>query len=239
VTLRGAVFDLDDTLFLERDYVVSGFDAVARQVALATKVDQAVVLNEFLSIHDGGHGGHVFDAWLADRPGLKDQIDVASLVEAYRIHEPRISLLPGVVGMLESLRKDGLRLGLVTDGHLRSQRAKVAALGLAELLDRIVFTDEWGSNFWKPNTLAFELLEAEWGCDPGELVYVADNPSKDFIGPKSRGWLTIRVRFAGQLWHDAKPNSPGASAELEASTIEFLQKVLEEKASACQGAQRP
>lgn len=237
--LRGAVFDLDDTLFLERDYVASGFDSVAQQIALATKLDRATVLNELLSIHEGGHRGRVFDAWLADRPTLKDQLDVASLVEAYRIHEPRISLLPGVAGMLETLRKVGLRLGLVTDGFLKGQRAKVAALGLAELIDRIVFTDEWGPNFWKPNSRAFELLEAEWGCDPGEVVYVADNPTKDFIGPKSRGWLTIRLRLAGQLRGDAEAISPAAAADLEVATLEALQKHLVRKATARADAQIP
>jgi putative hydrolase of the HAD superfamily len=234
---RGAVFDLDDTLFLERDYVVSGFDSVAQHVAVETKLEQATVLNEFLSIHDGGHRGHVFDAWLAGRPALKDQLDVASLVEAYRNHEPRISLLPGVAGMLKTLRQAGLKLGLVTDGFLEGQRAKVAALALADLIDRIVFTDEWGPNFWKPNSRAFELLEAEWGCDPGELVYVADNPTKDFIGPKSRGWLTIRLRLEGQIWRDVEAINPAAGAELEVATLEALQKHLVRKATSRQDAQ--
>lgn len=235
--LRGAVFDLDDTLFFERQYVVSGFDSVAQQVAIRTELDQATILNELLAIHDGGHRGRVFDAWLADRPSLKDQFDIASLVKSYRIHDPRISLSPGVAGMLEVLRRAGLKLGLVTDGYLESQRAKVAALGLAELLDRIVFTDEWGPNFWKPNTRAFELLEADWSCDPGALVYVADNPNKDFIGPKSRGWLTVRMRFAGQLWQDAKAVDPAASAELEVASVESLLNLLVKKASTHEGAQ--
>jgi putative hydrolase of the HAD superfamily len=230
VTLRGAAFDLDDTLYLERDYVVSGFDSVAQQIAMETKLDRLTVLNELMSIHDTGHRGRVFDAWLAERPMLKDKLDVASLVESYRIHEPRISLLPGVASMLETLRKFGLKLGLVTDGFLKGQRTKVAALGLADLIDRIVFTDEWGPNFWKPNSRAFELLETEWVCDPGQLVYVADNPAKDFIGPKARGWLTVRLRTVGQLWGDAEAMSPAATADLEVATFEALQKLLVEKA---------
>jgi putative hydrolase of the HAD superfamily len=235
--LRGAVFDLDDTLFLERDYVVSGFDSVAQHVALATKLEQATIFNDFLSLHEGDHRGRVFDAWLADRPALKVRIDVASLVDAYRIHQPRISLLPGVAGMLETLRQAGLKLGLVTDGFLKGQRSKVAALGLAELIDRIVFTDEWGPNFWKPNTRAFELLETEWGCDPGELVYVADNPTKDFLGPRSRGWLTVRLRHGGQIWHEAEAIDPAASPDLEVAAIKSLLKLLLRKASADKTAQ--
>jgi putative hydrolase of the HAD superfamily len=237
VILRGAVFDLDDTLFSERDYVVSGFDSVARQVALVTKRDRVATLNEFLAIHDGGHRGRVFDTWLAGRPSLNNQLGVASMVESYRVHKPRISLRPGVPAMLETLRQIGLKLGLVSDGYVKSQRAKVASLGLISVLDRIVLTDEWGSSFWKPNTRAFELFEADWSCDPGELVYVADNPDKDFIGPKSRGWLTVRLRLVGQIWRDAEAISPAATAELEVATIEALLKLLVGKATVREDAQ--
>src|SRR5207248_4702538 len=115
---------------------------------------------------------------LHGRQELARRLTAHLLVDIYRSHRPNISLLPGVLQLLESLRSASYRLAIISDGPVQSQRAKVQALGLEPLVDRILLTDEWGSDFWKPHHRAFELLESEWSCSPKELVYVGDNPKK-------------------------------------------------------------
>jgi len=226
VTLRGAVFDLDDTLFLERAYVVSGFAAVANDIADAYAIEPEVIVRELLVIEAGGAQGRVFNSWLQARDQLPGRLTVRLLVDIYRSHRPNIALLPGVLDMLESLRNAACRMAIVSDGPLQSQRAKVEALGLERLVDRIVLTDEWGSHFWKPHRRAFEQLESDWSCSPSELVYVGDNPSKDFAGPKSLGWLTIRLKLEGQLLHGLEAASVDSSAHIEFKSVEELSAFL-------------
>jgi putative hydrolase of the HAD superfamily len=232
VTLRGAVFDLDDTLFLERTYILSGFVAVANDIAATYRVEPSEIVREFLVIEAGGAVGRVFDAWLQGRDHVPGRPTVQLLVDSYRSHRPNISLLPGVLQMLQSLRNAAYRLAVVSDGPLQSQTAKVQALGLEHLMDRIVLTDQWGSDFWKPHRRAFELLESEWSCSPSELVYVGDNPRKDFAGPKSRGWLTIRLRLEDQRLHGLEASDVESSAEVELKSVEELSSFLLANATA-------
>jgi putative hydrolase of the HAD superfamily len=42
---------------------------------------------------------------------------------------------------------------------------------------------------------------------------VADNPAKDFAGPRSRGWRTVRVRREGSL-HAAVASGDDVDAEI-------------------------
>src|SRR5205823_5099149 len=106
------------------------------------------------------------------------------------------------------------------------QKAKVDALGLESIVDRIVLTDQWGSDFWKPHYRAFDLLESDWRLSPSELVYVGDNPRKDFVSPKSRGWLTIRLRIEGQRLNGLQADSDDYSPQMEIKSVRELSSFL-------------
>jgi putative hydrolase of the HAD superfamily len=226
VTLRGVAFDLDDTLFLERTYVLTGFAAVANQLANEYAIEPEDIIRELLAIEAAGGQGRVFDAWLQGRDQLTGRLTVQQLVDTYRLHRPSISLLPGALHMLQSLQRVGYQLAIVSDGPIQSQKAKIDALGLERLVDRIVLTDQWGSGFWKPHHHAFELLESDWSYTPSELVYVGDNPKKDFDGPKSRGWLTIRLRLEGQRLNRLEATNSDSSAQIELKSVNELSSFL-------------
>jgi putative hydrolase of the HAD superfamily len=87
----------------------------------------------------------------------------------------------------------------LSDGPLASQVAKAEVLRLREWFDPILFTDSRQPDFRKPDTGGFEWIAATWDIPHEELAYLADNPSKDFVGPRRLGWRTVRVRVPGQL----------------------------------------
>ena len=128
------------------------------------------------------------------------------MVDVYRSHRPDISLLPDARACLDELR-GRVDLAIVTDGPFQSQRAKAAALGLGEWVDSIVFTEELGPGLAKPHPASFQMIEKETGCSGPECVYVADNPAKDFSGPRSLGWSTVRVRRQRGLHSDVDSGS--------------------------------
>jgi putative hydrolase of the HAD superfamily len=111
----------------------------------------------------------------------------------------------------------------VTDGPSVSQRAKIAALELSAYVDRAVVTSELGADAGKPDPRAFALLQAEAGCSGAECCYVADNPAKDFGGPRTLGWRTVRLRRAGGL-HAPAPS--GADVDREIVTLDELDEAL-------------
>lgn len=190
--VRVIVCDLDDTLYPEREYVISGFRAVAeagRSIYGVAGLEDACV-----SLFEAGHRGNIFQQALRalgmETPG---QAMIETLLGAYRNHRPAITLYEDVREVLPELSRVG-RLALLTDGYLPPQRLKVEALGLIGRFDPIVFTEELGRDSWKPSPAGFMLIESMCKMKPGHCLYIGDNPAKDFLAPRTLGWRTIRIR---------------------------------------------
>ena len=207
---RVVVFDIDDTLYLERDYVRSGFAAAGAWARAELGV--ADLGERAWAAFGAGVRGRIFDeALVACGAGANGSV-VSQLVEVYRSHAPAIEPLADVSAWLAGRPAD-VAVAVVTDGPLASQRAKAAALGLAGWADPIVFTEELGPGRGKPHPAAFTRVEAATGMTGAACAYVADNPVKDFAGPRSRGWRTVRVRRAGGL-HVAAASGDDVDAEI-------------------------
>jgi putative hydrolase of the HAD superfamily len=185
------VFDIDDTLYLEREYVFSGLRAVGeharRLLGVPDLGDRALAL--FLD----GRRGDLFDRALASLGMDPNSAVVEELVAVYRAHEPVIAMTEDAMAAVSRLRNT-TRLACLTDGPIESQRAKARVLGLAALVSSVVFTADLGDGYGKPHPRAFEQLERRFGTGGGRVAYVADNPSKDFTAPHALGWRTVRVR---------------------------------------------
>ncbi len=182
------VFDLDDTLYAERQYNLSGFTAVGEYVLRRYGVEGfGDICRELFCI---GIRGNIFDEACSH---LAVKLPVAELVSIYRDHIPDISLFDDAARTLDNLR--GKRpLGLLTDGFSGVQRRKIEALDIAPYFDSIVVSDELGGrDAWKPSAAPYcRSMEALAG--PGrKFVYVADNPGKDFITARALGWKTVRI----------------------------------------------
>lgn len=224
----GVVFDLDDTLYLERDYVKSGFRAVAETAVKGTKVsaDDTITFlwNGFLE----GSRGSSFNALLERYPELAQNVDVTALVKRYREHAPDISYLPGIEPLLAELQSLNVPLAVISDGPLVSQAAKAEALGVSRYANPVVLTDAWGQDFWKPHVRAFEHVGEAFGFPHEKLVYIGDNPLKDFHAPTKLGWRSVRLRLPEQvrekLPHDATPPTyeVGSVAELRDCLLKLL-----------------
>lgn len=219
--LAAVVFDIDDTLYLERDYVRSGFGVVSRAIAPDAGAPPLSVFETLWGLFESGARGDHFDSLLREYPEAASRWSVRDLVALYRGHEPDIALLPHMEPLLDELKGRGASLAIVSDGNLASQVAKVTALGLDRWFEEICLTDAWGRDYWKPSTRAFRHVAATLGAEPPNLVYVADNPHKDFLAPLHLGWGVTRLRLPGQLHVEVNcENVP------EASSVEQLSDYL-------------
>lgn len=213
------IFDLDDTLYLEREFVASGFRAAASWFRCQHGLDG---LEEAChALFEAGHRTKVFDDAVLTLLGQATPAIVASLVEVYRSHVPDIKLAPDAVRYL-SCRPNHLH-GLLTDGLAATQRAKIKALGVEKFVHCIVCTGEWGRAFWKPHARGFEHMETQFRS--GNLAYVADNPTKDFITPKKRGWLTVQIARPERI-HLAKPIDAEHEAHIVIQSFDELEGAL-------------
>jgi len=217
--IKAVVFDLDDTLYPERAYAFSGFEAVAERFAdrLGDAAHAAAVMRD---LFDTEHRPRVFNALLA-RLGVNETAGfVQEMIEAYRDHRPIIALYGDADAALTRLRP-GHRLGIITDGPQAQQAAKVAALGVTTRVDEVILTDELGPGFAKPHPRAFELMADKLGMLHGQCAHVADNPAKDFVGPNALGWTTIRIIRPGSVYQDASTAEGGAPQHVVSSLDEL------------------
>jgi len=191
--MRAALFDLDDTLYSEIEFVKSGFRTVARYVSSRYHFNKDLLFTQMLDILQREGRGKVFDSLLYSL-GIYTEEKVRLLVYLYRSHCPTIHLYEDVLPTLDHLRCYGMRLGIVTDGMASVQRNKIVALGLESFFDAIVCTDELGRQCWKPSAGPYKVALDLFQVSPSEAVYVGDDPSKDFLGPNSIGMLTIQVK---------------------------------------------
>lgn len=182
--LKAVIFDLDDTLYSEREYVKSGFAAVAEVLSKVENAEQKL-WSLFLD------GKVAVDELLISEGIFSEQLK-AECLKAYRNHTPQISLYVGVKDMLIRLRESVYKIGIITDGRPQGQRAKVDALGLSELVDEIIVTDELGGEeYRKPCERAFCIMTERLGVSASECSYVGDNINKDFIAPINLGMRAI------------------------------------------------
>jgi putative hydrolase of the HAD superfamily len=195
--IQAIIFDLDDTLYLEADFVRSGFAEVGAwcHAQFGLQGFETAAWQLFTA----GHRGHIFDE-IALRLQIENhQEAVQEMIAVYRQHGPVITLPRDTVECLQQLRGK-YRLGLITDGHLVTQLNKVRALQLHEYLDEVIVTSEFGFEYGKPHVRAFAEIERRFNLRGPRIVYVGDNPAKDFVAPKERAWRTVQVYREGGLY---------------------------------------
>jgi putative hydrolase of the HAD superfamily len=225
--IQAVFFDLDDTLYPERQFIRSGYRAAAEKLRKDYSRHETFedwLWERFLA----GRSDRAFDA-LNDHFHLNlNEWRIARLVEAYRFHFPDdIAPFAGVWELLSRLDRS-CRLGLITDGPARMQQNKIDALGLSDILEEslILLTDTLGPDCAKPNPAAFLLAAERLAMPPEALAYVADNPAKDFIAPNALGWLTIQYLREGQI-HVHKPAPPAGEPKVIVHSDEELLNVLD------------
>jgi putative hydrolase of the HAD superfamily len=139
--------DMDNTLYDERDFVLSGFRAVADHLA-GWDVDSTEAYNYLQNRLDSVGREKIFDHLLKHLAGGVCRQRIQKMVQIYRGHHPQIDLFPGTVEVLRYMRRRG-RVVIVTDGLPEVQQRKVKALGLDKMVDQIVYC--WATGYPKPD----------------------------------------------------------------------------------------
>lgn len=219
------IFDLDDTLYPERDYCMSGFRAVAGYIAQRFPGASADFLFEKMKAEFVAENRtRTFNAALEAAGITYDRECIAKLVEVYREHRPDLKLPDVTRDVLDGLTLR-YKLALLTDGYLPEQRLKVEALGIEKYFGCVIYTEELGRENWKPSPLGFQKIMYELGIEAGECVYVADNEQKDFIAPNLLGMASIKVSGPDSLY-SASSSDPLARPGHIISSLEELPRLL-------------
>ena len=181
------VFDLDDTLYNELDFLKSAYKEIALFLA---PDDWKRLYSTMFSFYRSKI--NVFE-YLANEYNA----EIGLLVETYRNHYPDIKLFNGVLEIFDAIKSKNGKIGIITDGRSNTQRSKLESLGILNYIDKIIISEEFGSE--KPNLANFKEIENSL---PGNIYYyLADNLKKDFIAPNSLGWKSVGLMDNGMNIH--------------------------------------
>ncbi len=101
---------------------------------------------------------------------------------------------PDVVGTLDELQRQGLRLGIVSNAAYlpRLMKAQLTALGLGTYFTGVTFSSEVGVR--KPHPAIYQDALAKVGVQPSRTLFVGDRVREDVQGPQSLGMRAVLTR---------------------------------------------
>lgn len=187
--IKAVIFDLDDTLYNEREFVYGGFKEVCSYLAEKHNLNCDELFNETIHILNLEGRGKIFNI-ICEKYEIYE--DIKKLVGIYRGALPQIKLYKDSIYILNRL-KENYKIGLITDGMASVQWNKIKCLGIEHSFDKIVVTDDHGREYWKPHEFSYREMLNNFNCKSCEVVYVGDNPHKDFIGARKVGLCTVRI----------------------------------------------
>ncbi|MFC6755685.1 HAD family hydrolase [Halomicroarcula sp. GCM10025894] len=194
-SVRAVCFDLDGTLFDDRQYARAGLVSAAAELRRRTGVD---LTEELLSAYfREGHREATFDVVLS-AAGLADD-HVPALVSAY--HDNDASLVPyaDAAATLERLESD-YPIGVITGGT--NGREKLARLGLDDQVAAVIVTAERRT---RSGPAPFVEMADRFDVPHESMAFVGDRPGLDF--PSRTGSVCRRFGSCGGATRTPSPGT--------------------------------
>ncbi len=221
---RAVIFDLDDTIYPYRRFKLSGFAEVARHLERTCALDVRLGFSALVGAARGIDRGREIQACLAQH-----DLPIAltsELIQLFRHHQPRLRLPRSAAHTLATLRDDGWRIGVLTNGQPSIQRRKVDALGLTPYVDAIVYASACGRGVGKPEPDAFAEIARQVRVPARHTVFVGDDERCDVQGAIDAGMRAVRCR----VWTRAADSTAAAAAIDRLTQIPTVARALLEEA---------
>lgn len=198
------IFDLDDTLYKEVDFVLSAYQHIDRLLVagydLEPKEAYYVLIKAKL---ENKNSFDELDSYLKEQNiVIPDAIDW--MVNEYRYHVPLISLDKDAKRTLDRLHDSGIPMFIITDGRSITQRNKIKALGLDEYIpwENIFISEDVGCD--KTNPYSFNRIRER--CESltdmvCKYIFIGDNPAKDFVVANKFGAMSFQLKDNGANIH--------------------------------------
>jgi putative hydrolase of the HAD superfamily len=188
------IFDLDNVLYDEQDYFFAAFEKIAAYLSERCGISAKKIYDKLVCDFKDKSSLYprLFNDLIADC-GL-DQRMINEVLALFSSVKPDLRLFSGSEDLLLALKKQGIKLGLVTNGNVATQKNKVRLLGVERFFDSIIYAREVGVGREKPDPEAYRLMLDALGVGAEETICVGDNPFTDFLGAKALGIRTVRLQ---------------------------------------------
>jgi putative hydrolase of the HAD superfamily len=169
--IKTVIFDLDNTLYNENDFVYAGFKHVTDEF-FAGSLGVYTKLCELHKITSASH--KIFDILMKEM-GIFSKEKVMEMAYAYRTNLPHIECFSWVKPLFIDLRLSGNTIGLITNGRTMPQYNKIISLGLRKHVDKYLICDILDFKYWKPHPLSYRMMSQWLNVKPENCLYIDDN----------------------------------------------------------------
>lgn len=201
--IAGVALDLDDCLIDQKAWMDEKLAIVLEQwPTLADVALREPFADAARRVIDEGPWDRLID--VAVRRSGVDPSLVPALIERWRAaHPSSISTYADALALIDTLRAAGIRLAIVTDNPVASQRQKLARLPFMMNVDTVVMTDELDAP--KPDPRGYLLAAKQLGIEPQDMIAVGDSPWRDGLGAVSAGFSgAIVVPRRGGMYNSSR-----------------------------------
>jgi len=191
--IHAVIFDLDGTL-LDRDSSVRSFidQQYERLKPYLSHILKEKYVHRFIELDNHGYvwKDKVYQQ-LTEEFSIK--LSSEEMLEDY-LREFKNHCVPfeNLHSMLHNLKKQGLKLGMITNGYGQFQLDNIRALGIEDDFD-VILISEW-EGIKKPNAEIFDRALSKLGVSASESLYVGDHPFNDVEAAKKVGMIAIWKR---------------------------------------------
>ncbi len=196
MSLRGIIFDLDDTLYPEKDYVFSGFEVISNFLQKKYHLDAKNSLQFLQSNFEANGRDKIFDLLLStimpEQQKNEQLAVIKEMVEIYRNHSPNIDLNIETIDLLNEIKCSGWKMSIVTDGLPLMQKNKIQSLGLDSFFDTIIYC--WEYKCPKPSPIGFKIASEKMNIDIENCLIVGDHPEKDIVPARQLNAKAYRIQ---------------------------------------------
>jgi len=189
--IKAVLFDLDGTL-LDRDrsvrqFIAMQYDRLKSELGHIVKEDY---VNRFIEIDNHGYvwKDKVYDQ-LCNEFRIVN-LSSEKLLQDYLQHFKQSCVaFPSMISMLDKLKKNNHRLGIITNGYGQFQMDNINSLRIEAYFDAI-FISEW-EKMRKPDPRLFLRALDRLKVAPYESIFIGDHPENDVKAAKEVGMIGI------------------------------------------------
>ncbi|MBA2715553.1 MAG: HAD family hydrolase [Propionibacteriales bacterium] len=208
------LFDLDDTLVHRR----AVFSSWAEE--FASQYPEQSGLAAWLTAEDQDGLRPREELWSRVKTRLSLDLPVERLVSDWQeVFVARYAVDPDTLDALRRARSQRWRLGVVTNGDAAVQAAKIAAAGLAPLVDGICISGAEGVA--KPHREIFDLAALRCGADLVGGWMIGDSPLADIQGAHNAGLNSVWIADEGIAW-PPEHRPPTRSAATVSAAVDLI-----------------
>ncbi len=190
---KGIIFDLDDTLIIETDFLFHGYEKVASAIALKNSHLDTYTLIEYLQntfLKNGRVGlfQQLFQKYQINNFTIEECLSILRNDESSITFE----LIPKMAILLKQISELGLSVGILTNGNPKQQSNKIKRINWQSFrLDEnfIIFANTIKP---KPDPAALYHLLNEMRLTPAEALLIGDS-EVDRICAKAAGVDFINI----------------------------------------------